>query len=137
MDYDEYRDAHFVDPPPEPRFGFRSTAGSTLYFAQYEAAVEYYTAVLGDPEYVEGEGTRSWRIGDTWLTLLAGGDGHPTNVEIGFLMESVEEAERLHRTFIEEGGTGDDPSDQLMHVPVRYCPATDPFGTEILVVAER
>lgn len=136
MDYQTYRAANFVEPPPEPRFAFRSTAGATLYFADYDRGVDYYTKVLGDPAYVEGAGTRSWQIGDTWLTLLAGGDGHPRNVEIGFVMDSPGEAERLQRAFIEAGGTGADPSDEFMHLPVRFCPVTDPFGTELLVLAE-
>lgn len=135
MDYDTYRRRHFTDPPPEARFAFRSAGGHTLYYAEYERAVEYYTEVLGTPAYAEGSGTRSWRIGDGWLTLLEGGDGVPRNVEVGFLMETPEEAERLQRAMIQAGGSGSDPSDQLMHVPVRYCPVTDPFGTEILVFA--
>ena len=135
MDYEAYRHRHFVDPEPNPRFGFQSVGGATLYFADFDAAVAYYTEVLGDPAYVEGAGTRGWRIGGSWLTLLAGGGGAPANTEIGFLMESVAEAERLHAAFIAAGGTGAEPTDALMYRPVRACPVTDPFGTEVLVYA--
>jgi hypothetical protein len=137
MEYEEYRRAYFADPAPEPRFGFASTGGAVLYFADYPAAIAYYTEVLGDPVYVEGEGTRSWRVGDSWLTLLAGGDGAPRNTEIGFLMESPDEADRLQAAFIAAGGTGPTPIDTLMGEPVRYCPVTDPFGTELLVYSLR
>jgi hypothetical protein len=135
VDYESYRETFFVDPEPEPRYRFRAGGGVTLWFADYEGAVEYYTEVLGKPSYMEEDNTRGWRLGSSWLTLFAGGDGHPTNVEVGMEMESPAEAERLHRAFIEAGGTGPDPSDELMYAPVRYCAVTDPFGTEILVFA--
>ena len=54
MDYDEYLESFVADPPPEPRFGFRAAGGPVLYFEDFAAAVDYYTAVLGPPaEYVE------------------------------------------------------------------------------------
>ncbi len=55
MDYAHYREKFFVDPPPESRFEFRGLHGATVYFSDYEAAVNYYTRVLGPPTYVEGE----------------------------------------------------------------------------------
>jgi hypothetical protein len=91
--------------------------------------------VLGSPAYVEGEATRGWRIGSGWLTLLQGKQGNPRNVEIGFEVETPEEAEALQRTFLAAGAKGPEPSDQLMYRPVRYCPVQDPFGVEILIVA--
>jgi hypothetical protein len=135
MDYEAYQRLHFTNPEPEPRFGFQSVHGATLYFADYDAAVRYYTEVLGEPAYVEGAGTRGWRIGGSWLTLLAGGDGAPSNTEIGFAVESAAEAERLQASFIAAGGTGSEPTDALMYRPVRACPITDPFGTSLLVYA--
>ncbi len=137
MDLEEYRKAFVVDPAPEPRFGFSGFGGVTIFFTDYEAAVAYYSGVLGPPGYVEGTGTRAWRIGPTWLTLLAGGDGAPRNTEVMLLMDSPAEAERLQAAFVAAGGSGDEPSDQLMFHPVRYCPVTDPFGTQIVVFAIR
>lgn len=135
MDFAAYREAYFVDPAPAPRFRFGAVGGATLFFADYEAAVAYYTEVLGGPAYVEGSGTRGWPIGDSWLTLLAGGDGAPRNTEIGITVESGAEAERLQAAFIAAGGTGAEPSDQLMYRPIRACPVTDPFGTDLLISA--
>lgn len=135
LDFEAYRRAYFVDPAPEPRFAFRGVNGATLYFAEYDRAVAFYSGVLGPPGYVEGGGTRSWRIGDTWLTLLAGGDGYPRNTEVPIVMASPAEAERLHAAFLAAGASGDAPSDQLMGEPIRYCPVTDPFGTEVLIYA--
>jgi hypothetical protein len=135
VDYETYRREHFTDPAPVPRFGFGGGSGATLYFADYPAAVAFYTEVLGEPGYTEGDATRGWQVGTGWLTLLAGGDGAPRNTEIGLMMETPAEAERLQRAFIAAGGSGIDPSDQLMYDPIRSCPVTDPFGTELLIYA--
>ncbi len=133
-DYEAYREKHFVDPPPEPRFDV-VTCGATLFYEDYEQAVAFYTEVLGPPAYVEGGGTRSWILGGTWLTLLRGRNGNPTNVEIPFVAASPAEAERLHAAFIAAGGSGPDPIDTLMGRPVRSGPVTDPLGVELLVYA--
>jgi hypothetical protein len=135
VDYDSYQKAHFADPPPEPRYRFRGSFGITLYCEDFDEAVSYYAKVLGPPNYVQGKGTRGWRIGDGWLTLLQGKTGNPRNVEITFQMETPEQAEMLQRAFIEAGGKGTAPSDQLMYVPVRSCPVVDPFGVEILIIS--
>lgn len=135
MDYESYKKAYFIDPQPEPRFDFIGLHGVALYFNDYKAAVEYYTAVLGPPAYVEGKSTRGWQIGNIWLTLFPAEAGNPQNAEVHFLLSSPEEAERLQRAFIEAGGKGESPSDQLMYEPLRYCPVRDPFGTSILVLS--
>lgn len=135
MDEATYRKSFFVDPPPPQRFEFLGIRGADLYFSNYEAAVEFYTAVLGSPMYVEGDGTRGWKIGNSKLTLLSGGTGAPTNASVPFVMQSPAEAERLHAAFIAAGATGAGPSDQLMYEPVRFCPVVDPFGTELLIYA--
>jgi hypothetical protein len=133
MDYESYQHDFFVDPQPEPRFDYLGLHGVTLFFADYEDAVKYYTVVLGSPAYVEGSGTRGWQIGDTWLTLLKWEKDNPRNVEFNIVMKSSQEAERLQAAFIEAGGSGEPPSDQLMYEPVRFCPVVDPFGTNILI----
>ena len=50
-------------------------------------------------------------------------------------METPAEAERLQRAFIEAGGEGPAPTDQLMYEPIRSCPVRDPFGTELLIIS--
>ena len=136
MDFEAYRKAHFTDPPPAQAFPFAGSFGVTLYFEDFDAAVAYYAEVLGPPGYVEGEGTRGWAIGSGWLTFLKGRAGNPRNVELTLEVEGVEEAERLQRAFIAEGGKGLDPRDELMYRPIRSCPVTDAFGTNILVIAQ-
>jgi hypothetical protein len=135
MNYEEYCSAYFVTPAPKPRYRFSGSFGVTLFYEDFEAAVEYYRQVLGPPAYVEGAGTRGWPIGPGWLTLLRGGSGNPRNVEVTFQVETPAEAERLQRAFIEAGGEGPPPTDQLMYEPIRYCPVRDPFGTELLVIS--
>jgi hypothetical protein len=134
MDYEAYQKAYFVKPQPAPRYEYVGLNGISLYFNEYDAAVRYYERVLGPPVYVEGEGTRGWRIGDSWLTLFHSNEGDPHNVEVPFVMKTPAEADRLQRTIIEAGGMGDDPSDQLMCEPIRLCPVRDPFGTDILII---
>lgn len=134
MDYQSYRQKYFVNPPPKPLYDFLGLHGTTLYFNDFEAAVGHYTQVLGPPAYAEGQGTRGWRLGNTWLTLLKGKTGNPQNVELNIVMQSVQEAERLQAAFIKAGGEGEPPSDELMYEPVRFCPVRDPFGTHILII---
>ena len=135
MEYDEYRQKYFAHPAPAPRFRFAGTFGVTLYFQEYNSAVDYYSRVLGPPAYAEGTGTRGWSISGGWLTLLQARTGAPANVEVTLVMESPGEAEALQRAFIEAGGTGPSPSNQLMYEPVRSCSVRDPFGTELLIIA--
>jgi catechol 2,3-dioxygenase-like lactoylglutathione lyase family enzyme len=135
MDYEAYRRAYFVDPEPEPRFRISSTGGAVIFVGDLEAAVAYYRAVFGEPAYVEGDTTNGWRLGDSWLTVFPARDGGSRNTEIQILVDTPSEAERLQAAFIAAGGSGSEPSDQLMYEPIRSCPVTDPFGTDILVYA--
>jgi hypothetical protein len=134
VDYAAYRENFFVEPAPVARFEYAGLLGATLFFGDFEAAVSYYSQVFGPPAYVEGEGTRGWRLGGTWLTVLKG-EGRPQNMEVSLVMQSPAAAEALQAAFIAAGGTGPVPSDQLMYAPVRYCPVTDPLGTAWLITA--
>jgi hypothetical protein len=135
MDYETYRTKFFTDPKPVPRFNFTGEFGVSLNFEDYEAAVDYYSQVLGPPAYVEGEWTKGWQIGNGWLTLFKGKSGGPQNVEVTLVMESTIEAERLQAEFIKAGGKGDEPTDQRMYEPIRFCPVVDPFGMKLLIIA--
>lgn len=135
MDYESYKRAYFVDPQPKPKFNFLGLHGLALFFDNYEAAVAYYKSVLGPPSYIEGGNTQGWLLGNIWLTLFPSNAGNPQNMEIHFLMDTPLEAERLQRAFIDAGGNGEAPSDQMMYEPIRYCPVQDPFGTRILITS--
>ncbi|NJN18520.1 MAG: hypothetical protein HC822_20820 [Oscillochloris sp.] len=134
MDFNAYRQQFFAQPPPPPRFAFVGLHGLTLYFALFSEAVAYYQEVLGSPEYQEGDNTRGWRIGNTWLTLLQGSSGSPQNVEVMIAMQAPEQVERLHAAFAAAGGVVvTPPSKQIMYEPVHYSLVRDPFGTAILI----
>lgn len=135
MDYETYRKNFFTKPFPVPRYNFRGLFGVTLFFEDFEEAIAYYSRVLGSPAYVEGDDTRGWKIGDVWLTLLRGASGNPANMDIQLAMDSFDEAGQLHSSFIDAGGEGEAAADVLMYDPVRIYPVTDPFGTNILIVA--
>jgi hypothetical protein len=135
MDYAQYTASFFVQPAPEPRFEFTGLFGTTLFYEDYEAAVSYFTAVLGPPSYVEGAGTHGWPIGDGWLTLLQGQAGNPQNVEVTFTVATPTEAEKLHAAFIAAGGQGEPFSDQLMYTPIRYCSVITPQNTPLLIIS--
>jgi len=136
VDFDSYLKSYFAHPQPPSRFAFVGLHGLTLYFADFAEAVAYYEQVLGPPAYIEGEDTRGWMVGNTWLTLLHGTSGTPQNVELLFVMQTPQEAERLQAAFVAAGGVGSAASDQLMYQPVLHCPVRNPFGTNILIIAE-
>ncbi len=75
-------------------------------------------------------------VRQSWLTLLKGNKGNPTNVELTFELETAKEAEAMQQAFIREGASGQEPSDQLMYTPVRLCPVVDPFGVDVMIFAK-
>ena len=134
MDYEAYRRDYFVEPEPPAKYGYGEPFGFALFFEAYEKAVAFYGAVFGPPAYVEGEFTRGWRLGGTWLTLLKSAKGDPSNAEIELTMTSEEDAARLQQAFFEAGGSIEEPAEVLMYEPVKIFPASDPFGTDYLFV---
>lgn len=135
MDYQSYKKKFFIQPPPKSRFELRGFFQVALFFNQYQAALDYFTKVLGPPAYVEGDSTHGWCLGSGWLTLFPANSGNPGNMELTIHAASPGEAERLQQAFIEAGGSGEPPSDQLMYEPIRYCHVKDPFGTDILIIS--
>jgi hypothetical protein len=135
MDFQTYKEKYFVKPQPKPRFDFIGLNGVALFFKDYVKALEYYTVVLGPPNYIQGEFTHGWRLGNNWLTLFPSKTGCPKNIEITINMPSIGEAERLHQAFVDAGGVGEPPLDTLMYEPIRYCGVKDPFGTEIIIIS--
>lgn len=135
MDYEAYRKAYFVDPPPQPRFQFTGLHGAALYFRDYETAVSFYTQVLGQPGYVEGEFTKAWQLGSIWITLFPAKSGNPQNAELILQMATPAEVDRLRDAFVAAGASGDPAMDTLMFEPLRFASVQDPFGTLITIVS--
>ena len=137
MDYPTYCATYFVEPAPVARFTGVGAFGVTLFFEAYTDAIAFYGRVLGPPAYVEGDDTRGWRIGEGWLTLIKGVGGTSRHVEVQVMVANATEAERFQEAFIEAGGMGPPPSDQLMYEPIRSCPVRDPFGVDWLIFSRR
>ncbi|MCJ7695209.1 MAG: hypothetical protein MUO40_07245 [Anaerolineaceae bacterium] len=137
MDYQTYRDNFFTSPTPEQRFIFKGLHGTTLFYADYADAVMFYQQVLGEPAYVEGEYTRGWQIGETWLTLLKSKDGNPQNVEVMVVMQTPQEVDKLAAAMARAGAKGGEPEDQLMYEPVHLCSVVDPFGVNFMISCQR
>lgn len=135
LDAESYRARNFVVPPPEPRFPSARLGGSAVYVERYEEAIAFYTEVFGPPVYVEDGHTHGWRLGGTWLTVFPSDTGGPRNAELHVYLDTVAEAERLHRAIEAAGGTVEEPVDALMFEAVRFCQAWDPSGTPIVVLA--
>jgi catechol 2,3-dioxygenase-like lactoylglutathione lyase family enzyme len=136
MDFETYRRSYFKDPEPEPTFPFVGLAGFAIYLPEFDEALRFYTEVLGPPAYREGEHTRGWRLGSAWLTLFPG-DGPPAQMEVHIRLSNPAEVDRLHDAFLAAGATGQPPSDEMMYDPVRFGFLTDPFGTNLVLLADR
>ena len=134
MDNQTSRKNYFTVPQPEQRFKFAGLFGAALYYQDYPTALAFYTEVLGAPAYIEGEHTHSWTVGSTWLTLFPSKNGNPSNVEVGFYVNTPEEVDRLTNAFIAAGAKGEPPVDTIMHLPVRMSVLADPFGVKLAVV---
>jgi PAS domain-containing protein len=144
MTFEEYRSAYYRDEPLQ--YAFSRGFSAALYVSEYPRAVEFYSAALGQPQYVEGEHTRGWSIGGSWLTLFpadaltdtaaADGTAAISNCELQFHLDSPDEARRLRRAFMEAGAQTPEPTEELMYVPVLFCPVRDPFGNQLLITAE-
>lgn len=135
MDYEEYRRKYFIDPPPQERYEAQGILGATLYYQDYQAALDFVRQVFGNPVYVEGEFTHGWRIGRSWLTVFPAKKGIPTNVDIPLYLQSAGEVDRLYAAFIEAGAIGEEPQNTLMYEPVRMAIVTDPFGASWNLIA--
>jgi PAS domain-containing protein len=142
MDYQEYRAKYHKNTTP--RYNFDRGFSAALYTAEYAKAVDFYSVALGEPQYVEGENTRGWRIGDSWLTLfpleaLDGYDGQRAAlnpVELQFHLEGEAELRRLRSALLAAGAQGPEPSEELMYVPLLFAPVRDPFGNRLLLTAD-
>lgn len=137
MDYESYRKKYYADPQPESQFNFSGVYGTALYYQDYQKALDFYTQVLGPPNYVEGENTHGWKIGNSWLTLFPSKEGNPKNVETPFYMKTTDAVSEFIETFVAAGGELlQEPVDELMYEPVRFAVVADPFGVVFIVLCK-
>ncbi len=138
MDYETYRKTYFADPAPTPRFKMTRIGGVSLSILDFEKGVAFYSEVLGPSAYLEGEDTRGWPIGDTWLTMFPAEAGQVANAEFQIEVASPDEVDRLHATLLAAGAKeGQAPKNVLCYIPIRMAYSTDPFGTVVTVTAKR
>ncbi len=136
MDFEEYRKKYYTDPPPDSLYQVRGIHGATLYYQDYQAALDFFQQVFGPPAYVEGELTHGWKLGSSWLTVFPARQGDPQNLEVPIYLQSAEEVDRLYTAFLAAGAKGAEPQNTLMYRPVRMAIVTDPFGVVFDLVYE-
>ena len=136
MDYEEYRQRNYTDPPPPQKFKFSGIQGATLFYQEYAQALAFFRQVFGEPAYVEGEFTHGWQLGRSWLTVFPAKEGSPTNLEVPIFLQTPEAVDKLYTAFIAAGAQGEPPVDTLMYTPVHMAVVTDPFGVQFTLVAE-
>jgi len=110
----------------------------SLYPADHEAALTYYTQVFGPLDRIDlDDGVWGWRMGSTWLTVFPGKfgtkpDGDPQNVEFAIQVATPDEVDRLYAAFAEAGiKASQPPINTVMYEPMRYAFVDDLFGVRI------
>lgn len=117
----------------EPKFDIVGAGFPVAYIQDYERAVGFYTKVFGPPGYIEGEHTKGWQLGETWLTLFPSREGGPQNTEFAVQLSSEKELDRLRTAWVDAGGKASEASIELMYERLYMCSIQDPFGTQILL----
>ncbi len=128
MNFDEYRQKFYKRQPSEQDWAIEGQRGFSIHVSDYAEALAFYTQVLGNPHYIEGQDIHGWRLGDSWFTLFQSQSGGPTRSEISLHLQSNVEVDRLTRAFVEAGASGEPPAETLMYAPVYVAFLTDPFG---------
>ena len=115
----------------------------SLYYAEFDDAVDFYTAVFGPPGSAydsEGSQMRGWKMGATWLTLFNSKESpfpgeNPRNTEFAIQVSAPDEVDALYHALVKAGAVpGWEPRDTEMYVPMRFAYVEDPFGVRIDVI---
>jgi catechol 2,3-dioxygenase-like lactoylglutathione lyase family enzyme len=110
----------------------------TVYFADLETAVAFYTRLFGPPDNKGDNGKRfGWKMGSTWLTMFPSEYGtlkgqNPCNAEFAIEVNKPEEVDALYNAFLEAGAKACMPPENTeMYYPMRFCCVDDPFGMRV------
>jgi len=113
----------------------------SLYYDDFQTAIDFYTQVFGAPENMdEGGEIISWRMGATWLTLFPAKEAahpgkNPRNAEFAIQVAEPDEVDALYQAFIEAGAKkGWEPFDTDMYESMRFSYVDDPFGVRIDII---
>jgi uncharacterized glyoxalase superfamily protein PhnB len=110
----------------------------SLYYENFQEAIDFYEKVFGPPENVDEDGSiYGWRMGSTWLTLFPSKGGtkagsNPQNTEFAIQVSAPEEVDALYQALLAAGGQkGWEPFDTSMYEEMRFAYIDDPFGVRI------
>lgn len=108
----------------------------SMYAKDLEAALSWYSSLFGDP-INDFEGIYGWKLGATYLTLLASRmgthpDSNPRNAEYAIHVATPDMVDQLYNDLIAAGATNCmEPNDGRMYEPMRFAAVDDPFGMRI------
>ena len=118
-------------------YTLRALRYPSFYLADYDAAVAFYTRLLGEPGTNE-DGLRGWQLGDSWLTFfpakgaVPAPDANPRNAEFAIEVAAPAEVDVLYAAFLAAGASPCmEPQDTWMYVPMRFAVVDDPFGLRV------
>jgi len=121
-----------------PHFDIIGLNYVTIYVKDLEAAIVFYSQVLGPPDVIEDQhAIHGWKMGTTWLTLFPSKigthkDSNPRNAEFAIQLGQPEEVDRLYAALIEAGAKECmAPHDGEMYDTMRFGCVDDPFGMRI------
>lgn len=101
--------------------------------SRFEEIVEFYSTVFGSPDYTEDDCVAGWRLGNSWLTFLKGGNVEIQGCEFAIKAISEEAAFELQDKLQAAGATSEGRCVEWMYEDMHYCPVVDPFGLRVLV----
>ena len=124
---------------PAQKFNIVGLNFVSLYFKEYDKAVEFYTGIFGKSEFYKEEGEKLYgiKMGSTWLTIFPSEIGteknnNPCNTEFAVQVSTPEEVDVLYQTLLEAGCKNCMiPQDTVMYDKMRFCCVDDPFGVRI------
>lgn len=118
----------------------------SFYVDDFDAAVAFWTAVVGPPQYSEPEGAGhlvGFRLGDTWLTLFPAAAGPhpgsgPRNCEFALRAKAPDDVDAVFAALVAAGAKPVmRPQDTRMYEPMRFACADTPHGIRVDVFCPR
>lgn len=110
----------------------------SLYFKDLQPAITFYSQVFGAPASVDEQmQIYGWRLGATWLTLLASKaapypESNPRNSEFAIQVSAVAAVDSLYQALLTAGAKSCmAPADTRMYEAMRFACVDDPFGVRI------
>jgi predicted enzyme related to lactoylglutathione lyase len=109
----------------------------TLYYEDFEEAVQFYSQLFGPPEVGQQSHANGWRMGATWLTLFRAKAGptpgaNPCGTEFAVQVADPQDVDDLYRRMMELGAAEVmPPQNTEMYEPMRFACVDEPLGVRI------